>query len=174
MRQLTILILAMVCWLAPSVAGASALPRLDGLWMPIGVSLGGAIRQEGSIGFVLGGELSVVDLRPHNSANVWWFGGVADATWDFAHEAMRHRVGAEVGLAVANFEVAYLGELHEGAYRPGFNLRAGFSQAFVSIYGGYGHLFGDGAGANFGELGFLVKFPIPLAIGANRPGNKSH
>jgi len=78
--------------------------------------LGGAIGQEGNVAFVLGGELSFVDLRPHRAAKYWWFGGVADATWDFGNEAMRHRIGAEVGLSFAFLEVAYLGELHDGSW----------------------------------------------------------
>jgi len=77
--------------LAPSrAASASAFPRFDGLWLPVGVSLGGVVAQEGSDGFVLGGELSVVELDYVSSPVKWMLlGGVADATWDFGHDVMR-------------------------------------------------------------------------------------
>lgn len=146
-----------------TIAEASALPDLQGPYLPVGLSFGGT--SQGSDALAVGGELSAVYFTglPADSDHPWfWVGGVADAVWAIEREALRHRVGAEAGWAFVGLELAYLGELDDGAYHPGINVRATLGFAALHVYGGYGHLFGAERTPDFAELGGLVKFPIPL------------
>lgn len=154
-----------------SDARADAGPKFgSGVWMPVGVTLGGAFRDEPVSGFVIGGELSVVYLWMDSGLQGMWLGGVADATYDFGVEGVRHRVGPEIGYGPVGIEVAYVGlDRDEEGYRPGINLRAVAGISVLALYGGWGHMFGDGPGANYGEFGGLLKFPIPLAVDPAQP-----
>lgn len=156
-------------WWHASPAAADAGPKFgNGLWLPVGLSLGGAFRGDLPTGFVLGGEVSAVYLWMEDTPEGMWLGGVADAVWDFGSDAFRHRLGPEIGWGPLGVDLAYLGQARDDSYHPGLSVRGVFTLAVVSLYGGYGHVFVDGEGADFGEFGGLIKFPIPIAVESRR------
>jgi hypothetical protein len=150
--------------LAAIPAAADAGPKMpEGWYLPVGIDLGGAFRGGADNGFVIGAEASLVYswIREHG----WWLGPVADIAYDSGIEGMRHRVGGEVGYTLFGVELDYVGELRPDGvgYLPGFGARGVVSIAVLSLYGGYGHLFDDVPGRDWGEFGALLKFPIEVA-----------
>lgn len=149
----------MVSVLAPMQrAHASGSFDVDGDYLPLGVNLGGAVDGNSKQGFILGSELSLVTL----DRDYLWFGGVADVSWDFGADALRHRATLEGGLHVVGLELGYLGESKGERYRPGISSRLIGTTGVLSIYLGYGHLFGDGGPNDLMEFGLLLKFPVEV------------
>jgi hypothetical protein len=156
---------------AAAVLAASGVARADGgpkfssgWWLPVGVSLGGAFRGDDlSDGFFLGGELSSAYLYWTDGPSGLWVGGMVDGVYDFGVKAFRHRIGPEIGWWFLGTEVAYVGEVRGGEYRPGISVRAsGNLLGILTLYGGFGRTWGSDGGASYGEFGGLLKFPIPL------------
>ena len=148
-------------------ARADAFPTFEsGVFMPVGLNLGGAFRPALPNGFVLGGEVSIVHLWFSTEPTGFWVGIVGDGAYDFGSDAFRHRLGPEIGWGPIGVEFAYLGQLREEVYSSGMSFRGVFSMSFLSLYGGFGHLSGrdNVAPADFGEFGALLKVPIPIDI----------
>jgi hypothetical protein len=143
---------------------ADGAPKFSsGWWLPVGVSMGGAFRNDLPDGFFIGGELSSAYLWWDGGVEGLWVGALADAVYDFGAEAFRHRIGPEIGWWFLGAEVAYVGEARGGEYRPGISLRAsGNVLGILNLYGGYGRTWGSDGGAGYGEFGGLLKLPIPL------------
>jgi hypothetical protein len=155
-----------------TAAHADAGPKISpGWYLPVGIDLGGAFRGGLDNGFVLGGEVSAVRIFTYDGPDLLWLGPVADVAWDFGSDALRHRVGGEIGLGPLGVELGYIGELRDGSYMPGMGARGFLTFAIVGFYGGYGHLFEEVAGKDWGEFGVLIKIPIALCTSpsSNRP-----
>lgn len=137
---------------------------IDGVWAPVGVELGGSFNGQDRGGFFVGPEVSVVYFQ-HGI----WAGGFADATWDFGSEQLRHAIGPELGFGPFGVDFGYLGVLQDGAYRPGYAARGMLTLSLITVYGRYGHVFDDAPIPSFGEVGVLLKVPIPVAIERSYP-----
>jgi hypothetical protein len=141
---------------APASARAD-LDFTDALYLPIGLNLGGSLNGSLPNGFVLGGEISAAYL--HHS--IAWWGGYADVLHDFGVKATRISVGPEVGWGPVGLDGGFLLEARDGQAHAGTALRLLLSVSLLSVYGRWGHTFGDGE-RNFGEAGVLLKVPIPI------------
>jgi hypothetical protein len=145
---------------APSWAHADAFPHLaPGWYLPVGVNVGVAVQEGGGEGFVLGGEASIV----HIDFSTWlWYGAYVDTVGDFGRDSMRLSFGPELGCGPVGFDVGYLGEVRDGAWGHGFQLRIVVSMSLVSLYGRWGRLHGPARENDFGEAGLLFKFPVAV------------
>ena len=132
---------------------------LNGIWSPVGVALGGSFNGQDRGGFFVGPEASVV----YFSEGVW-AGGFADVVWDFGSHQLRHTIGPELGFGPFGVDFGYLGVLQDGDYRPGYAARGMLTFSLISVYGRYGHVFDDAPIPTFGEVGVLLKVPIPVKI----------
>jgi len=137
---------------------------LEGIYAPVGVNLGAALRGEGDNGFLLGGELSLVRLWPelHDMPMVI-LGGYGDFVHDFGSDTRRLSFGPEFGAYLMGID---LGPVFEWApERSDVGGRARFfgSLGAVTLYVGEGYVFTRSTARFSTELGLLLKFPIPIA-----------
>lgn len=125
-------------------------------YLPVGLVLGSSLGDNG--GFVLGMEASLVLFE---DTDAYWFGLVTDGLYDFGQSATRLSAGLEFGYWIFGIETSYAHVLAEE--NNGSGLRFGLVASFglLSVYGRYTRLFNDDS-TQFGELGALLKFPIPL------------
>lgn len=151
---------------SPAPTHADAFPAPRGWYVPVGINLGGALHHSLPDGFLFGGEASVV----HIDEGAVWAGGYVDGLWDFGADQFRFSVGPEVGVAFLGFDAGYMGMVAaDDSYHHGFVARGMLSLGLLALYGRYGRTFDPGAG--LGELGVLLKFPIPIAEERrSRPG----
>lgn len=147
---------------SPVPARADAGPKITSGWyLPFGFALGLSIHGPNvSNGFFLGGEVSYVYLDVERG---FWIGGYVDSLYDFGAEVGRFSVGPEIGYGVFGVDFGYLAQFGDG-YRHGTSVRVVLTMAIAAIYGRWGHVFGDVAEHDFGELGFLIKVPIPIDV----------
>jgi hypothetical protein len=133
-----------------------------GLFLPVGINLGGALHPsiKGGSGFLFGGEVSAV-YHSHDPHPLW-AGGYVDVLRDFGAGSTRFSIGPEFGWAFVGIDAGYLGQIRKGVYHHGFVGRFMLSIGLVTAYARWGHLFDDPTERNFGEFGALLKFPIPL------------
>jgi hypothetical protein len=133
-----------------------------GVFLPVGVNLGGALHPSirGGSGFLFGGEVSAV-YHSHDPHPLW-AGGYVDVLRDFGTGSTRFSLGPEFGWAFLGLDAGYLGQIKKGVYHHGVVGRFLLSIGVVTAYARWGHLFDDPAESNFGEFGALLKFPIPL------------
>jgi hypothetical protein len=133
----------------------------EGWFVPVGVNVGLALHDQFQNSYVLGGEASVVYL---DNTRMMWGGGFVDGLWDEGSGTYRFCAGPEFGVMFGGVELGYLVERYAEKWYQG--LRAGVvaTVAFLSLYGRIGFLFGDAEESTIGELGVLVKFPLPLEI----------
>jgi hypothetical protein len=143
-------------------AGADAGPKISSGWyVPVGLNLGGSMYADRPDGFVLGAEVSAAHIDVDSG---FWYGAYLDALWDFGPDAFRFGLGPEIGIGVVGLDGGYLGEIHDRTYTHGFQLRLLLTLGVVAAYGRWGHLFRHPLEEDFGELGVLVKFPVPAKI----------
>jgi hypothetical protein len=161
-RIVTALAAAAVALAAAGEARAGGFD-LNGIWSPVGVALGGSFNGQDRGGFFLGPEASVV----YFSDGVW-AGGFADVLWDFGSDQLRHTIGPELGFGPLGVDFGYLGVLQDGDYRPGYAARGMLTFSLISVYGRYGHVFDDAPIPTFGEVGVLLKVPIPVKLEPRR------
>jgi hypothetical protein len=142
---------------AASADGGPDLSKTDVLFLPIGLNLGGAVNQGAPNGFVLGGEVSAVYLY-----RTWaWTGAYVDVLRDFGAGATRFSIGPEGGWGPFGLDGGFLIEERGGQAHPGTALRLVLSASVLTLYGRWGHVFGDDE-RNFAEIGVLIKFPIAI------------
>lgn len=134
-----------------------------GTYLPVGLSVSGAFRDEAPDGLMLGAEASLVSFNEIGPPGAW-FGGYLDGGWDFAAEAFRHSLGPQFGIAMLGLDTGYLGQWQSGSYRPGLASRGFITLGWVAVYGRYGRLWGlAGAGdEDVAEFGVLAKIPLLL------------
>src|SRR5262249_40259615 len=132
-----------------------------GLFLPVGVNVGGALHPsiEGGSGVLFGGEVSLVYC---DTARYFWGGGYVDVLRDFSARATRFSTGPEFGWGPIGIDLGYLGQGGSGGYSNGFTGRFLLTAVFVTAYARWGHLFDDPRERNFGEFGALLKIPIRL------------
>ena len=151
----------------PGPALADVGPHLrSGWYLPIGLNLGAAIHPELEHGFLLGGEVSAAFLFTDTGL---WSGFYADALWDFGPDSFRFSLGPEMGWGFLGLDVGYTGEVSDGRYHNGLQLRGLITMGFVAVYGRWVHRFGDVTEHDFGEVGLLLKWPIPVGLRPYRP-----
>jgi len=151
--------------LAPVPARADVGP--DSEWYLLsGVNLGAAI-EDAVAEFLLGAEVSAARLFRHGA----WYGVYGDGLRDFRRETTRLSLGIEAGYRVVGVDVGPLVELGGDESRAGIRARVVLTGAWLAVYGGPVVRFGDvgDTGRVTGELGFLVKFPLPLQGGHLSP-----
>jgi hypothetical protein len=159
MKRLTAAAIALASLALAAPASADMGPKFEkAVFLPIGVNLGAAIHPKLKTGFLFGGDLSAVFVN----SNFFWVGGFADALGDFGIKGFRYNVGPEIGLGPLGLDMGYLGEIRAGTYRNGLSMRLHLTLSVVGIYGRWGHRFDNATEPNFGEVGALLKFPIPL------------
>lgn len=164
-------------WLAvlvlePRPAWADGGPMGDGcwgceLWLPVGLNLGASSRMtdSGSHGaFLLGGEVSVLDLRESKALHV---GGYVDTTYDTEAGLMRSSAGPEFLLLEDSLEVPMgvdVGPMLEwDPHRVNLGGRARLFVPLVFFVPYLGvTLMGTSERSVTVEGGLLLKFPIPL------------
>ena len=145
-----------------TTAVADVGPKFErGLFLPVGLSLGGAFRGDGvPNSFLLGVETSLAFFEVSGPPSGVWAGVVTDVAYDFERAAVRYRAGLEAGWWMMGGEITYIGAFDDG-HQSGIGGRLTATlQGIVSVYGGYGRFFSADAG--FGELGLLIKVPLPL------------
>lgn len=164
----TLAIAALLLVAAPAAADVG--PKITSGWfLPVGLTLGAGLHPEEEHGVVLGGEVSAAYLSVRDL--MWWAGAYADVLYDFGTEATRFSVGPEVGLSVFGLDVGYLGVVDDqDGYASGLQVRGVVTIGFMAVYGRWGHVFGDVGEHDFGEVGLLIKAPIPLDVEPYRPG----
>jgi hypothetical protein len=95
--RLLLIVLALASVLAPDRARADASPRFDfsGIYLPVGVDVGVALRSRGKNGLLLGGEASAFYLW--HDKGLTFVGGYAGYQRDFGLDVHRISFGPEAG-----------------------------------------------------------------------------
>jgi hypothetical protein len=136
-------------------------------WLPLGVT-GGWLGSRDGHAFVIGGELSLIWVELTRNRGMFAtpkdasaaFGVVVDAVWVSNPSHFRAMLGAEV---MACFGGAYAAGVEAGATfhsrgdPVGFRVRGFFTLLWPTLYAGV-----DYHGRVAGEVGLLLKFPVPL------------
>lgn len=148
---------------APGAAlGNSASFRLpEEVFIPFGLTFGAAFHEDAPVGFLLGGEVSVVSVNQIDE--LYWIGGYTDFLWDFGQDKFRMSIGPEFGYGFFGVDAGYLLQFDGEGYDHGFVIRPVLTVGFVAFAVRYGHVFGVEKDANFGEVSALLKFPIPAS-----------
>lgn len=148
--------------LAPRAASADVFHGVDkALYLPVGVTIGGAANSPLGGGVVLGAEVSLA----HLTRDIAWIGGYTDAIHDFGAKATRFSVGPELGFGPLGLDCGLLLEARNGHVSPGTTVRFLLSASLVAAYARWGHVV-DTMYRDFGEFGVLLKFPF--RVGAKR------
>lgn len=137
---------------------------LSGIYAPIGVNVGAALRSQGANGLIIGGELSLLRYWEERS---YFLGAYVDYLYDRGIGTHRVSLGPELGWAMtvasAGLDVGPVLELDGGRTRLAIRPRVFASfLCFVAYAGGTMRLT-DGDQRFTTEVGALLKFPIPLA-----------
>jgi hypothetical protein len=144
-----------VC-LAPARAGADASQKIDmaGVYFPMGINVGTALRDPGKNGVLLGAELSGVYLWHEDDYT--FLGGYVDLLRDFGLGASRLSFGPEVGSHYCGIDGGPVFAWEEGWHHAGWRARLFGTLAFVSLYLGEWRQ----PGGNWStEIGLLLKVP---------------
>jgi hypothetical protein len=154
----------------PSTAHASGGPVGDGhmcfvcaLWVPVGLNVGAAIHPGDGTGFLIGGEVSVLDLRhPGDGAlNAW--GGYVDFLHDSLSASWRLSAGPEIVFAPGvGFDAGPELELSGAGPHFGMRLRYFAPFVFAAPYLASELMF-TGRERLVVEAGLLLKAPIPIS-----------
>lgn len=150
--------LALAC--AGLVLGArEARAEGENLFFPVGATVGYSFNPKRlSNGAVLGGEASLAWVDIHS---LMWFGGYADALHDFGSGSSRFTLGPELGWFIFGVDgglvLSTLDDVHAGLCG-----RFLVTASIVSAYSRVGTVFSSPREGTYGELGLLVKLPIPL------------
>ena len=139
--------------------------------MPFGVNLGAGPRwRQGdrTTGLLLGGEVSLIDLRGMRTREGWFLGGYLDTVRDLRAHIFRTSLGPEAIFYKKRFDYAFgvdlgvVGEWNSSQVTWGGRIRAFFPLVFITPYVGFTRL-GIHDPANLIEAGLLLKFPAVLA-----------
>ena len=146
-------------------ARADVGPDAEWFLLP-GINAGAAI-EDAVAEFLLGAEVSAARLFRKGA----WYGAFADALHDFRRDTNRLSLGIEAGYRLIGFDLGPMMELGGEQTRYGLRGRVVLTGAWVTFYGGPAVRFGDVGddGRVTGEIGVLVKFPIPLEGGQLSP-----
>jgi hypothetical protein len=139
-----------------SMAALRGLPR-PGWYLPVGVNTGLSGIGAGSLGAIVGAEASVVNLAKYYA----WYGAYADVGYITNTNALRFSVGPEIGLWFFGVDGGFLDIVENGRSRTGYTIRPLLTLGAISIYGRWDHTFENG-GVDSGQIGLLLKYPIPL------------
>lgn len=129
------------------------------LYLNPGITFGGALNApvEGNPAMVLGGELSLVFLGPRKHS---LFGGVVvDGVYDWKRQGARVMAGAVFGWRFVGIDGGYVVDFSAGGPHHGGAVRVFATLGALSFYVRYGVMKGT---ADFGEMGLLVKLPLPV------------
>lgn len=162
-----------VVWLAAlAVLSAAREARADmassfqpGLYLPVGMNIGTSLHRDLPPGVLVGGEISLTDwddVLPRG-----WVGGYVDALWDSGAGALRASVGPELGWRFFGVDLGYVFQASPQGVHHGLAVRPVLTFGFFAIEGRYGHLFGEVRGADFFEVGVLIK--VPIAVNPDPP-----
>lgn len=141
---------------APSDAPAPKRKPERGFYLPIGAWTGLSLHPNPA--YFLGGELSFVHFWNESLVSL---GGYADALYDFGRDDVRLTIGPEIGKGLFGIDAGYAIELERaGAVRHGAVVRPYASVSYLTLGARLGYFQGSGW---LGELGLLMKLPIPVA-----------
>lgn len=149
----------------PAPARADVGPDAEWFLLP-GINAGAAI-EEAVAEFLLGAEVSAARLFRKGA----WYGVYADGVHDFRRDTTRLSLGVEAGFRLIGLDLGPMMELGGAETRRGLRFRVVLTGAYVTVYGGPAIRLGDvdDEGRVTGEIGLLVKFPIPLQGGHLSP-----
>ncbi len=136
-------------------------------WYFLGGVNAGATVEEAVADFLLGAEVSAARLFRHGS----WYGVYADGVRDFRRESTRLSLGIEAGQSLIGADLGPVIELGDHTRLAG-RFRVVLTGAWLTVYGGPVFRFGsldEGELRFTGEVGFLVKVPLPLEGGQLSP-----
>jgi len=135
-----------------------------GLWLPAGVNLGAGIHPNYGTNFLIGGEVSVIDLR-RNAQNHLPFGAYADFLRDQSVKTWRLSAGPELLIApFVGMDAGLVVEMGAPTPRLGMRVRYFAASFLLTPYLGSDLLF-TGENRWVMEAGVLLKYPILLAGG---------
>jgi hypothetical protein len=164
---------------AASVAIASTLfaadaladfgPKFNDDWFfPVGVNAAAAFGNSSrSAGFVGGLEASLV----HIDKDLDWVGAYGDVSFDTGIHRTRLTIGPEIGAACFGVDGGFAMLLGGDKPYPGFALRPMITLSLVTLYGRFVDFPGEPTNTAWGELGVLIKIPIPISETPARPPN---
>lgn len=149
--------------LAPAAARADASPTFywENLYVPFGLNVGGSIHPTLSSGFLLGGEISVVNVTEPKSGHpdfLSW-GGFLAFDHDFGTGAHRLAFGPEAAWEMVGLEAGFVRQFGSSEL-SGMRLRVYGFFALVTFYVGQTIAFGDVRERTFTEAGALLKLPL--------------
>jgi len=150
---------------SPPAARADVGPDSEWYLLP-GVNVGAAI-EEAVAELVLGGEVSAARLFRHGP----WYGAYADGLHDFRRDTTRLSLGVEAGYRLIGLDLGPVVELGGDQTRSGLRFRVVLTGAWLTVYGGPVIRLGDvgDEGRVTGEIGALIKVPLPLQGGQLSP-----
>lgn len=131
------------------------------IYAPIGVNMGAAFNPKRlDNGFILGGEASVAATNK----DYLWFGGYVDALHDFGADSTRISIGPELGLFIVGVDGGLVLSTLDGLH-AGIVGRILLTLPVVSGYARLGTIFDSPQEGVYGEVGVLIKIPVPIPTG---------
>jgi hypothetical protein len=141
---------------------------LSGVYLPLGIGVGAALRSQGASGLLIGGEVSL--LRFWGDKNRF-LGLYADYLYDRGVGTHRVSAGPELGLSwrvlSVGLDAGPVLEMDGDRTRVGVRPRLFASFLVFVAYAGETIRLTDSEARFATELGVLLKFPIPLAACSN-------
>jgi len=153
-------VLSFVACSIPSIAHADAGPKIEsGLYLPIGVTIGGAFGDDRSGGLVIGGEASLAYLH---ASSGFWGGLYGDALYDTGISGARYTFGPEVGVSIFGFDGGLAVQKANGKTEWGWTGRALVTFSILAGYIRLAHFSNAEISPGQIEVGILFKLPAPL------------
>jgi hypothetical protein len=141
---------------------------LSGVYLPVGIGVGAALRSQGASGLLIGGEVSLLRFwgdRHH------FLGLYADYLYDRGVRTHRVSAGPELGLSwrvlAVGLDAGPVLEMDGDRSRVGVRPRLFASFLVFIAYAGETIRLTDREARFATEVGVLLKFPIPLAACAS-------
>jgi hypothetical protein len=137
------------------------------VWLPVGLNLGASSRRkdgDSKGAFLLGGEVSLLDMRSPPGTGRFW-GGYVDTTYDTGAGLLRSSLGPEMVLLVealqlpVGFDVGPLLEWSPEKVNLGGRVRLFLPVVYFTPYLGF-TLLGTHEASTTVEGGILLKYPI--------------
>jgi hypothetical protein len=141
-----------------------------GVWMPTGVNLGAGWRSEGDhrgLGLLLGGEVSVIDLRRKRISDRVLFGAYVDGLYDLQAGLARATLGPEMAVPIGDdgfsvgLDAGVALQYDNGGFRWGGRARLFVPFIFFIPYVGHTRIPAAERPATW-EFGILLKYPFAL------------
>ncbi|MCA9538992.1 MAG: hypothetical protein KC620_08885 [Myxococcales bacterium] len=123
-----------------------------------GYSLLGGVTGGGSVGSDGGGGYAGLELSFNRLEQGIWVGGFADATWDFARDALLVCVGPQFGYMVLGLDGGGAARLRDGAFDYGAQGRLLIATGPFALYGRYAW-FPEGE-THMVQIGLTIKLPL--------------